>query len=69
MPAKKRRASAIATPTATTELNESEIAQRAYQRWLARGCPQTDGREDWFAARAELQAETPRRSALRRLEA
>lgn len=53
--------------------NEIEIAQRAYRRWQGRGCPQTDGREDWYAAEAELKAEQkprPRsalRSALRRL--
>lgn len=36
---------------------DSDIAQRAYDRWIARGRPSTDGREDWFAAQAELQAE------------
>ena len=69
--AKKRRAAA----TSQAELSPGDIAQRAYQRWLARGCPQSDGREDWFAAEAELRAETPAppaprqpiRSALRRL--
>lgn len=70
-------------PRATNapQLNDSDIAQRAYNRWVARGRPITDGREDWFAAEAELQAERtapverpittkPRRairSALRRL--
>ena len=68
MSAKKRRA------TASPDPSEIEIAQRAYQRWLARGCPQGDGREDWFAAEAELRAapqparnKRPLRSALRRL--
>jgi hypothetical protein len=34
---------------------ESLIAERAYFRWLSRDCPITDGTEDWFAARAELE--------------
>jgi len=67
------------TPSATLVLQttDSDIAQRAYARWVARGRPITDGREDWFAAEAELRAERtttvappkPRRlrSALRRL--
>jgi hypothetical protein len=70
-----------ARATRSPELTESDIAQRAYQRWLARGRPTGDGREDWFAAEAELKAEhaaqverpvtpnprSPIRSALRRL--
>ena len=73
MSTKKRRAPA----TSQAELSPGEIAQRAYQRWIARGCPTSDGREDWFAAEAELRAEStptatpaprqPIRSALRRL--
>lgn len=51
-------------------VNECAIAERAYRRWVSRGCPIGDGREDWFAAEAELQeAGEPRvaRTALRRL--
>lgn len=48
-------------------ITEAEIAERAYALWLARGCPASDGREDWFAARdlllAELQREAPRAAA------
>jgi len=72
------------SPTPRTPLasppDDRDIAQRAYERWVARGRPITDGREDWFAAKAELLAErlapsetpppAPRRrlrSALRRL--
>ena len=55
--------------------SNGDVAQRAYQRWVARGRPVSDGLEDWFAAEAELRAEpgTPPakgrtiRSALRRL--
>lgn len=57
---------------------DSEIAERAYNRWVARGRPIGDGREDWYAAEAELKAQSPApvepafprrrlRSALRRL--
>ena len=69
---KKRRTARSATTRATSvqpELSQSSIAERAYVRWIARGCPISDGQEDWFAAQAELLAETPVRSALRRLNA
>jgi hypothetical protein len=69
------RASRSAPNPVAPQLPEHEVAQRAYTRWLARGCPTSDGREDWFAAEAELRAELtpasaprrPIRSALRRL--
>jgi hypothetical protein len=38
-------------------VTEEEIAQRAYELWQARGCPASDGSEDWKAAEAELTAE------------
>jgi Protein of unknown function (DUF2934) len=41
---------------------EQQIAARAYERWMRRGCPSGDGAEDWFAARAELEAELARKS-------
>ena len=69
---KRRTVRSATTRAARTEpvtLHESMIAERAYNRWIARGCPLSDGLEDWFAAQAELQAETPKRSALRRLNA
>jgi hypothetical protein len=42
----------------TTEpvVSEEEIARRAYEIWQARGCPPSDGSEDWQAAKAELLA-------------
>ena len=44
------------------ELGEQQIAVRAYERWMGRGCPVSDGVEDWLAAREELEAELmPRR--------
>ena len=39
-----------------SEVSEEEIARRAYEIWQARGCPASDGSEDWEAARAELMA-------------
>lgn len=39
------------------ELTEAQIAVRAYQRWMGRGCPPSDGTDDWFAARNEIEAE------------
>jgi hypothetical protein len=41
-------------------LTEYEIAARAYQKWKERGCPQDDGKRDWFAALAEMDAERAR---------
>jgi hypothetical protein len=50
------------------EVTDETIAVRAYQRWMGRGCPTTDGADDWFAARSELEAEqsAPSRTAPRR---
>jgi hypothetical protein len=39
------------------EVTEKQIAVRAYERWVGRGSPDCDGRDDWFAAHAELEAE------------
>jgi hypothetical protein len=40
------------------ELSHEVIAERAYYMWLSRNCPITDGTEDWFAARAQLEHES-----------
>ena len=40
----------------TTDVSDREIAVRAYERWMRRGCPITDGNDDWFAARLELES-------------
>jgi hypothetical protein len=39
------------------QLSRDEIARRAYEIWQARGCPPTDGSEDWQAAEQQLTAE------------
>jgi len=53
MPEKKRRS---ARPI-NRDLAPQSIAERAYAKWLARGCPASDGLEDWFAAQSELERE------------
>ena len=35
-------------------VSDEEIARRAYEIWQSRGCPASDGQEDWEAAKAEL---------------
>jgi hypothetical protein len=40
-----------------SEISEAQIALRAYERWIGRGCPISDGSDDWFAAREQLEAE------------
>jgi Protein of unknown function (DUF2934) len=52
---KKKQATDVARSRSTATLDEQQIASRAYQRWMSRGCPVSDGVEDWFAARRELE--------------
>jgi DUF2934 family protein len=37
-------------------VSDEEIARRAYEIWQARGCPASDGSQDWQAAKEELMA-------------
>ena len=62
MPDKKRKPPVVVA--LRPEPTQETIAERAYFRWLSRDCPLTDGTEDWFAARAELELE--QRPAARR---
>ena len=41
--------------SATVGPTESEIAEVAYQLWLANGCPVGSDQEDWFRAEAMLK--------------
>lgn len=50
---------------AVRQVTERDIAERAYSRWQSRGCPVSDGREDWFAAQEELQRELGMHAASR----
>jgi hypothetical protein len=36
-------------------LDEHEAAERAYLRWIERGCPENSAEEDWFEAERELR--------------
>jgi Protein of unknown function (DUF2934) len=37
-------------------VSQEEIARRAYEIWESRGCPSSDGTDEWQAAEAELTA-------------
>jgi hypothetical protein len=39
-----------------SRLDEEQIAARAYQLWVRRGCPIGSAEEDWFTARQELES-------------
>lgn len=56
MPARKSKPPVVVA--LRPELSDAVIAERAYYMWLARNCPVTDGTEDWFAARLELERES-----------
>lgn len=48
-------------PKPAVELTDDMIAARAHEIWQRRGCPMDgDGKQDWYAAVAELQAELAR---------
>ena len=58
MPARKSKPpSAPVVVALRPDVSDEVIAERAYYRWLSRDCPITDGIDDWFAARAELEHE------------
>lgn len=43
--------------TTEVDVSQEEIARRAYELWESRGCPPSDGNEDWETAKSELIAE------------
>jgi Protein of unknown function (DUF2934) len=43
---------------ATGQIPHEKIAQRAYEKWMKRGCPHGTDVQDWVEAEAELRAET-----------
>ncbi len=45
------------------------IAVRAHQLWVARGCPEGEAEQDWFAARTELEQELTLHLGVARVEA
>jgi Protein of unknown function (DUF2934) len=64
MPARKSKPPVVVA--LRPEVSDELIAERAYFRWLSRECPITDGTEDWFAAKAELEREGRPPSSARR---
>ena len=42
--------------TSPPYISDNEIAERAYEIWQSRGCPEGDGNQDWETARAEIMA-------------
>lgn len=48
---------------ATIEIPTEKIAQRAYEKWVNRGCTPGSSDQDWLEAEAELRAEFARHSA------
>jgi hypothetical protein len=53
----------MSTAKNRVDVTDAQIAARAYERWIARGCPVSDGTDDWFAARSEIEAELARTRA------
>ena len=60
----KRRTEQTVTPTASrpptappgpVQVTEDDIARRAYDRYLARGCEDGHDLEDWFYAEQEVR--------------
>jgi len=54
----------------TDPVTNETISFRAYELWQARGCPESNGDEDWLTAKEQLTAEVEqsgRRKPLRRL--
>ncbi len=43
-------------PLSQAPFSHEEIARRAYEIWQSRGCPMSDGQEDWEAAQADLMS-------------
>ncbi len=44
--------------TAGTPIPQEKIAQRAYEKWMKRGCAHGCDMQDWTEAEAELRAES-----------
>jgi hypothetical protein len=44
------------------DYSDQQVAARAYEKWLARGCPIGDDLRDWFEAEQELRGAQSRPS-------
>lgn len=45
-------------------VSETEVERRAYEKWIARGCPLGDDARDWFDAQNELRREHTKNSGV-----
>jgi hypothetical protein len=54
--AEARKAVATSPGGALPQQMHQKVAERAYQIWLASGCPQGHHEQDWFQAERELGA-------------
>lgn len=56
----------VSPTTPPVAVPQEKIAQRAYEKWLKRGCIHGNDRQDWLEAELELKAEFNRPAAKRR---
>jgi hypothetical protein len=47
----------------TFDIPRDKVAQRAYEKWIAKGRPVGSSHQDWLEAEAELRAEYARQPA------
>ena len=59
-PVRRQAADSVQAPAGNKVPTQEMIAQRAYQKWLAGGCPNNTDVQDWLEAEAELKAELNR---------
>lgn len=45
-----------ADASSLTPVNEVDVPELAYQRWVERGCPQGCPEDDWYEAERELRS-------------
>lgn len=58
MRARKSKPPVVVAIRPELSVSDAVVAERAYYIWLSRDRPVTDGIDDWFAARAELERES-----------
>ena len=56
----------MTNPSTCSEISEEAIAQRAYEIWQQRGCPDGDGKDNWETALAQLRQESESTAPKRR---
>lgn len=58
--AAERASETLPTPAAHRSVSSDQVARRAYEKWLSRGCPLGDELRDWLDAEQELHREANR---------